>query len=117
MRLSKGMGGHGQGEEEVPKPTKEVCDKAGIPRSLRDPCAGYLIKLKECRDQNYFLPWRFAPFFSLTFTSTLFLSIFSSPPFSSLWNSCGHERHEYEKCEYKEFRERVRIQNQRLQQN
>jgi len=44
----------------------------------RDYCAHLLIPLNKCRRKNLYLPWR-----------------------------CEHERHAYEKCEYKEYKRRV----------
>ena len=47
---------------------------AKVDLAYRDFCAHLLIPLNDCRKGNYFLPWR-----------------------------CGHERHVYEKCQYKEY--------------
>jgi NADH dehydrogenase (ubiquinone) 1 beta subcomplex subunit 7 len=44
----------------------------------RDFCAHLLIPLNECRRESFFLPWK-----------------------------CVHERHVYEKCEYKEYKRRM----------
>lgn len=45
-----------------------------IPVEYRDYCAHILIKLNQCRRNNYYLPWK-----------------------------CEHERHSYEVCQYKEY--------------
>ena len=51
---------------------KELVD-AKIDLAYRDFCAHLLIPLNECRRKSYYLPWK-----------------------------CEHERHVYEKCQYKE---------------
>ena len=53
--------------------TQEQLRAAKVDLAYRDFCAHLLIPLNDCRKANYFLPWR-----------------------------CGHERHVYEKCQYKE---------------
>lgn len=53
--------------------TQEQLRDAKVDLAYRDFCAHLLIPLNECRKANYFLPWR-----------------------------CEHERHVYEKCQYKE---------------
>jgi len=58
--------------------TQEQLRDAKVDLAYRDFCAHLLIPLNDCRKANYFLPWR-----------------------------CGHERHVYEKCQYKECVERV----------
>jgi len=58
--------------------TQEQLRAAKVDLAYRDFCAHLLIPLNDCRKANYFLPWR-----------------------------CGHERHVYEKCQYKECVERV----------
>ena len=63
----------------TPLPQEEL-DAARIPYSYRDYCAHLLLPLNDCRRDNYYMPW-----------------------------SCGHERHVYEKCQYKEFKRRVAI--------
>lgn len=76
------MGRHEE-EEDLGVPTNEECAQAGLHPRDRDVCARYLMKLNECRHENHYLPWR-----------------------------CKHERHAYEKCEYREFkRRRARAQN------
>ncbi|KAI8468379.1 MAG: NADH:ubiquinone oxidoreductase B18 subunit [Monoraphidium minutum] len=62
------------------KATKEELDAARVPYSWRDYCAHLLIPLNQCRENHYYMPW-----------------------------ACGHERHVYEKCQYKEFKRRVAI--------
>lgn len=56
---------------------KELVD-AKIDLAYRDFCAHLLIPLNECRRKSYYLPWK-----------------------------CEHERHVYEKCQYKEYMMRV----------
>jgi len=51
---------------------------AKIDIGYRDFCAHLLIPLNACRRKNFYLPWK-----------------------------CEHERHAYEKCEYKEYQRRV----------
>ncbi|GBF97331.1 NADH-ubiquinone oxidoreductase B18 subunit [Raphidocelis subcapitata] len=62
------------------KATKDEMDAARMPYAWRDYCAHLLIPLNECRSTHYYMPW-----------------------------ACGHERHVYEKCQYKEFKRRVAI--------
>ena len=54
-------------------PNKEECAKNKIDLAYRDYCSHKLIPLNKCRYKNFFLPWK-----------------------------CEHERHVYEKCQYKE---------------
>ena len=54
--------------------TQEQLRDAKVDLAYRDFCAHLLIPLNDCRKANYFLPWR-----------------------------CEHERHVYEKCQYKEL--------------
>ena len=58
--------------------TQKQLSDAKIDLAYRDFCAHLLIPLNECRKRSYFLPWK-----------------------------CEHERHVYEKCQYKECVERV----------
>jgi NADH dehydrogenase (ubiquinone) 1 beta subcomplex subunit 7 len=58
--------------------TQEQLRDAKVDLAYRDFCAHLLIPLNDCRKANYFLPWR-----------------------------CEHERHVYEKCQYKECVQRV----------
>jgi NADH dehydrogenase (ubiquinone) 1 beta subcomplex subunit 7 len=53
--------------------TQAQLKDAKVDLAYRDFCAHLLIPLNECRKANYFLPWR-----------------------------CEHDRHVYEKCQYKE---------------
>ena len=57
---------------------QEELRKAKVFVGHRDYCAHLLIPLNKCRRKNLYLPWR-----------------------------CQHERHEYEKCEYSEYKRRV----------
>ena len=63
--------------------TQAQLKDAKVDLAYRDFCAHLLIPLHECRTANYFLPWR-----------------------------CEHERHVYEKCQYKEWR-RARARRRR----
>ena len=58
--------------------TREELKAAKIDLAYRDFCAHLLIPLNECRRSNFWLPW-----------------------------TCKHEKHEYEKCQYKEYLKRV----------
>ena len=53
--------------------TQKYMHDAKIDLAHRDFCAHLLIPLNECRKAEYYIPWK-----------------------------CGHERHAYEKCQYKE---------------
>ena len=53
--------------------TQKDMQDAKIDLAHRDFCAHLLIPLNECRKAEYYVPWK-----------------------------CGHERHAYEKCQYKE---------------
>ncbi|KAF2774179.1 NADH-ubiquinone oxidoreductase B18 subunit family protein [Teratosphaeria nubilosa] len=59
--------------------TRAEMSAARLPLAYRDSCAHLLIPLNKCRFDNYYLTWR-----------------------------CTDERHSYEKCQYEEFKERVR---------
>ncbi|EGP91242.1 unnamed protein product [Zymoseptoria tritici ST99CH_1A5] len=59
--------------------TREEMSAAKLPLAYRDSCAGLLIPLNKCRMDNYYLNWR-----------------------------CQDERHSYEKCQYEEFKLRVK---------
>ncbi|GAB1743302.1 hypothetical protein KC340_g8402 [Hortaea werneckii] len=59
--------------------TRAEMSAAKLPLAYRDQCAHLLIPLNKCRYDNYYLPWR-----------------------------CSDERHGYEKCQYEEFKQRVK---------
>ena len=65
--------------------TQAQLKDAKVDLAYRDFCAHLLIPLNECRKANYFLPWR-----------------------------CEHDRHVYEKCQYKECVARARDEGVRL---
>ena len=65
--------------------TQAQLKDAKVDLAYRDFCAHLLIPLNECRTANYFLPWR-----------------------------CEHDRHVYEKCQYKECVARARDEGVRL---
>lgn len=56
----------------------QQCADARIPLEYRDFCANLLIPLNECRKASFYAPW-----------------------------ACEHEKHAYEKCQYKEYIKRV----------
>ena len=56
--------------------------------AFRDHCAKKLIELNDCRRENYYLPW-----------------------------SCNHEKHSYEKCQYKECVHRSPMLNGKPREN
>lgn len=60
------------------KATVEEMAAANIDMGSRDFCAHILIKLNECRRKSLYVPWK-----------------------------CEHERHEYEKCQYVDYKRRV----------
>ncbi|OUM54995.1 hypothetical protein BVG19_g4470 [[Candida] boidinii] len=63
-----------------------------IPLPYRDRCAKLLVPLNKCRKEGWYLPW-----------------------------NCEHERHEYEACQYRDFKRRVKeleeIKKQRDESN
>ncbi|KAL9535209.1 NADH dehydrogenase [ubiquinone] 1 beta subcomplex subunit 7 [Sphaerulina musiva] len=59
--------------------TRQEMSDARLPLAYRDSCAHLLIPLNKCRYDNYYLNWR-----------------------------CQDERHSYEKCQYEEFKLRVK---------
>lgn len=58
--------------------SQEEMDSAKLPLHWRDFCSHLLIPLNKCRRDNFYMPW-----------------------------ACHHERHAYEKCQYKDWIERV----------
>ncbi|KAJ4351401.1 uncharacterized protein N0V89_006743 [Didymosphaeria variabile] len=64
---------------EPQKATREEMSAARLPLAYRDSCAHLLIPLNRCRVDEYYLPWK-----------------------------CEDERHSYEKCQYEEFKLRVK---------
>ncbi|ELQ44652.1 hypothetical protein OOU_Y34scaffold00071g68 [Pyricularia oryzae Y34] len=62
-----------------PEATREEMRDAMLPLAYRDNCANLLIPLNRCRKDTYYLPWK-----------------------------CENERHSYEKCQYDEFKLRVK---------
>ncbi|KAG1474485.1 hypothetical protein G6F56_000338 [Rhizopus delemar] len=55
--------------------------KSRIPLEYRDYCANLLIPLNKCRGETFYLPWK-----------------------------CENERHAYEKCQYDDFKRRMKEQ-------
>ncbi|KAK3722451.1 hypothetical protein LTR37_002443 [Vermiconidia calcicola] len=74
-----GLGDGGSSGGPKTQATREEMSAARLPLAYRDSCAHLLIPLNKCRYDNYFLPWR-----------------------------CEDERHGYEKCQYEEFKLRVK---------
>lgn len=70
---------------EVKKITNAFCrvaqedmEKNRLGLEWRDYCSALLIPLNKCRRDNLYLPWK-----------------------------CDHERHEYEKCQYIQYKSRL----------
>lgn len=61
------------------QPMQEEMQNAKIPLGYRDYCAHLLVPLNACRRKELYLPWK-----------------------------CEHERHAYEKCEYLEYKRRLK---------
>ncbi|BFZ54938.1 hypothetical protein PYCC9005_001975 [Savitreella phatthalungensis] len=59
--------------------TAAEMEAARLPLGWRDNCAGLLIPLNRCRNENFYMPFR-----------------------------CVDERHSYEKCQYDDFKRRVK---------
>jgi NADH dehydrogenase (ubiquinone) 1 beta subcomplex subunit 7 len=79
------MGGHDSHRNNpAAEPTAQqdvaALKEAKIPLAYRDKCGHLLIDLNKCRRANFFSP-----------------------------NSCGHNRHTYEECEYYAWLDRVHI--------
>jgi NADH dehydrogenase (ubiquinone) 1 beta subcomplex subunit 7 len=71
---------------------------ARLPLAYRDSCAHLLIPLNRCRHEEFYLPWKCEVrwFYNMTIGS-LGANILGQT-----------ERHSYEKCQYEEFKERVK---------
>ncbi|KAI9643755.1 hypothetical protein NHQ30_007104 [Ciborinia camelliae] len=68
--------------------TREQMSEARLPIAYRDGCAGLLIPLNRCRQEEYYLPWKCER--------------------ADIWDLVKQqERHSYEKCQYDEFKKRV----------
>eukprot|EP00515_Schizochytrium_aggregatum_P005532 CAMPEP_0202046642 /NCGR_PEP_ID=MMETSP0963-20130614/1435_1 /ASSEMBLY_ACC=CAM_ASM_000494 /TAXON_ID=4773 /ORGANISM="Schizochytrium aggregatum, Strain ATCC28209" /LENGTH=178 /DNA_ID=CAMNT_0048611309 /DNA_START=52 /DNA_END=586 /DNA_ORIENTATION=- len=67
----------------APEVTIEEMKAAKLPINARDACAGLLIPLNRCRQATGYLPFK-----------------------------CGHERHHYEKCQYDEYKKRIKLMEQ-----
>ncbi|KAL7778181.1 hypothetical protein CFE70_004858 [Pyrenophora teres f. teres 0-1] len=67
------------GTDNGTEATRQEMSAAKLPLAYRDSCAHLLIPLNRCRVEEYYLPWK-----------------------------CENERHSYEKCQYDEFKERVK---------
>lgn len=66
-------------KELPPLLSHEEMKKNKIPLAYRDRCAGLLIPLNKCRKEGNYLPW-----------------------------NCVQERHDYEECQYLDFKRRVK---------
>ncbi|KAK9844610.1 hypothetical protein WJX74_004608 [Apatococcus lobatus] len=64
------------------KASQEDLRRAKVDIAWRDFCSHLLIPLNQCRRDNFFLPWK-----------------------------CEHERHEYEKCQYFDYKRRVLVKS------
>lgn len=75
-----GGGHHHHSPEAMPskKQDLELLKKEHVPLAFRDNCAHLLVPLNQCRRQTFFNP-----------------------------NSCGHQRHIYEECEFIAWERRV----------
>ncbi|CAO3663822.1 hypothetical protein INT44_005754 [Umbelopsis vinacea] len=62
------------------KATQKQMADARIPLEYRDYCAHLLIPLNKCRGETFYLPWK-----------------------------CENERHSYEKCQYEDYKRRMRV--------
>ncbi|CCG81521.1 putative NADH-ubiquinone oxidoreductase B18 subunit [Taphrina deformans PYCC 5710] len=60
-------------------PSQEAMAQAKLPLGYRDNCAHLLIPLNKCRSATFSLPYK-----------------------------CEDERHSYEKCQYEDFKKRVK---------
>ncbi|KAG9232834.1 NADH-ubiquinone oxidoreductase-like protein B18 subunit [Amylocarpus encephaloides] len=69
----------GLGDASSTPATREAMSEAKLPIQYRDSCANLLIPLNRCRFETFYLPWK-----------------------------CETERHSYEKCQYLEFKQRVK---------
>ncbi|KAI8335577.1 B18 subunit of NADH:ubiquinone oxidoreductase [Chlamydoabsidia padenii] len=58
--------------------TESEMAKARLPIEYRDVCSKMLISLNKCRGETFYLPWK-----------------------------CENERHEYEKCQYDDYKRRA----------
>ncbi|KAK0258666.1 hypothetical protein LTR02_016560 [Friedmanniomyces endolithicus] len=79
MKEAVGMGGHDTTHAAPAQATRAEMSAARVPLAYRDSCANLLIPLNKCRYNEYYLPWK-----------------------------CEDERHSYEKCQYEEFKLRVK---------
>ncbi|KAI9356375.1 B18 subunit of NADH:ubiquinone oxidoreductase [Pilaira anomala] len=61
--------------------------KSRIPFEYRDYCAKLLIPLNKCRGETFYLPWK-----------------------------CETERHAYEKCQYDDFKRRMKEQQAKAEE-
>ncbi|KAL4422709.1 hypothetical protein ABPG75_008906 [Micractinium tetrahymenae] len=68
------------GGEPQMKATAEEMAAGNIDMVSRDFCAHVLLKLNECRRASLYVPWK-----------------------------CEHERHEYELCQYKDYKRRLAL--------
>ncbi|KAF4582265.1 NADH dehydrogenase (ubiquinone) 1 beta subcomplex 7 [Ophiocordyceps camponoti-floridani] len=66
-------------DSEPRRATREEMRDERLPLAYRDSCAHLLIPLNRCRKATWYMPWK-----------------------------CTDERHVYEKCQYEEFKIRVK---------
>ncbi|USP78152.1 uncharacterized protein yc1106_05426 [Curvularia clavata] len=84
IKHAVGLGG------EPRKATREEMSAARLPLPYRDSCAHLLIPLNRCRHEEFYLPWKCET---------------DGGPTDCVGQN---ERHSYEKCQYEEFKERVK---------
>jgi len=70
---------------------------AKLPLQYRDSCAHLLIPLNKCRVESYYLPWK---------CEVRLPNPLSYDP--AELTHVQNERHSYEKCQYEEFKLRVK---------
>ncbi|RDA87764.1 hypothetical protein CP532_2451 [Ophiocordyceps camponoti-leonardi (nom. inval.)] len=79
-------------ESEPRRATREEMSEAHLPLAYRDSCAHLLIPLNRCRQATWYAPWKCV----------------DPNPSPHLPGSSQDERHSYEKCQYDEFKIRVK---------
>ncbi|KAK5112071.1 hypothetical protein LTR85_011652 [Meristemomyces frigidus] len=99
-----GLGHHGGVTEGGPKiqATREEMSAARLPLAYRDSCAHLLIPLNKCRYDNYYMAWR-----CMVRIPNLWREVEGDCQLVILMRP-QDERHSYEKCQYDEFKLRVK---------
>lgn len=78
--------------------TREQMSAAKLPLAYRDSCANLLIPLNRCRFETYYMPWKCEVGACSWLCKLRFLRLTPGQ----------QERHSYEKCQYEEFKLRVK---------